>query len=136
MKKQTSFWLIIIAVAILILSIYIIYKSPTDNEQIIFVGQGHEWKAKMVMTIKGNEASEFMEIKYIGSNPDDIGEVFFIYQMPGNSVSGRRHLDRVTKSITSHTSSQGGFIPNNSGDNINLRIEWNKKEEIFELQRK
>ncbi|SHH34380.1 hypothetical protein SAMN02745221_02179, partial [Thermosyntropha lipolytica DSM 11003] len=61
MKKETSFWLITIAVAILILSVYIIYKSTTDNEQIIFTGQGHEWKAKIVITIKGNEVSEFME---------------------------------------------------------------------------
>ncbi|WP_207646681.1 hypothetical protein, partial [Thermosyntropha lipolytica] len=73
---------------------------------------------------------------YIGANPDDTGEIFFSYQMPGNSVSGRRHLDRVTKSITSYTSSQGGFIPHNFEGNINFRIEWKGKEENFELQRK
>ncbi|WP_207646682.1 hypothetical protein, partial [Thermosyntropha lipolytica] len=73
---------------------------------------------------------------YIGANPDDTGEIFFSYQMPGNSVSGRRHLDRATKSITSYTSSQGGFIPHNFEGNINLRIEGKGKEENFELQRK
>lgn len=89
----------------------------------------------MIMTIKGDEVSEFLEIKYMGSDPENIGEVFFSYEMLGNSGSGRRYLDSTTKSITFRTSSQGGLIPYNPEDSINLIIKWNKKEESFELKR-
>lgn len=124
-----------ISLPILLFVIILLVAYQANENDLLFVGEGENWSAKLIATQINGEENYQIQLHYKGNNIQEIDNFTYYIDTKNNGII---NFEVENASLSQEGIYQNNFLISNSPststkDELEIKVEWSGNHESFNL---